>query len=128
MTLRELMRIDLAAMDGYTPIEPIDILEQWAGGKVIKLDGNENPYGCSPKVYQALADYPYYNIYPDPEQRVLRKALERYTGLRWQNILCGSGSDELIDLILRLFLNPLNTRQESLILPITIPSLFPPFI
>jgi histidinol-phosphate aminotransferase len=72
----------------------------------MKLDGNENPYGCSPKVYQALATYPYYHNYPDPEQMELRKALEEYTGLSRQHIVCGMGSDELIDLILRLFLKP----------------------
>ena len=104
MDIRELIRPDIAAMGGYIPIEPIDILEQQAEGRVIKLDGNENPYGCSPKVYQALADYPYYHIYPDPEQRELRKALEEYTGISRRHIVCGSGSDELIDLILRLFL------------------------
>jgi histidinol-phosphate aminotransferase len=72
----------------------------------VKLDGNENPYGCSPKVYQILAAYPYYHNYPDPEQRELRKALEEYAGLGQQHIVCGMGSDDLIDLILRLFLRP----------------------
>jgi len=72
----------------------------------VKLDGNENPYGCSPKVNQALGEYPYFNIYPDPEQRELRLALEKYTGFSYQQIVCGSGSDDLIDLILRLFINP----------------------
>jgi histidinol-phosphate aminotransferase len=104
--MEELIRPELAAMKGYTPIEPMEILEQRAEGKVIKLDGNENPYGCSPRVYQALSNYPYYHIYPDPEQRELRQALEKYTGLDSQHIVCGSGSDELIDLILRLFLKP----------------------
>jgi histidinol-phosphate aminotransferase len=70
----------------------------------MKLDGNENPYGCSPRVYQALATYPYYHNYPDPEQMELRMALEKYTGLSRQHIVCGMGSDELIDLVLRLFL------------------------
>jgi len=93
-------------MRSYTPIEPIEILGQRAEGRIIKLDGNENPYGCSPKVYQALANYPYYHIYPDPEQRKLRQALEKYTSLNQENIICGGGSDELIDLILRLFLQP----------------------
>jgi histidinol-phosphate aminotransferase len=74
--------------------------------KIIKLDGNENPYGCSPRVYQALAAYPYYHNYPDPEQRELREALEKYTGLSRQHIVCGTGSDDLIDLVLRLFLKP----------------------
>jgi len=93
-------------MRSYTPIEPVEVLGQRAEGRIIKLDGNENSYGCSPKVYQALANYPYYHIYPDPEQRKLRQALEKYTGFDQKSIICGSGSDELIDLVLRLFLQP----------------------
>jgi histidinol-phosphate aminotransferase len=109
MDIRKLVRPELVTMKSYTPIEPTEVLSQRAklpSSKVIKLDGNENPYGCSPKVYQALATYPYYHNYPDPEQRELRKALEEYTGLGRQHIVCGMGSDELIDLILRLFLKP----------------------
>ena len=106
MDIKKLIRPELLTMKSYTPIEPVEILGQRAQGKVIKLDGNENPYGCSSKVYQDLANYPYYHIYPDPEQRKLRQALEEYTGLDDKHIVCGSGSDELIDLILRLFLKP----------------------
>ena len=109
MNIEKLIRPELVTMKSYTPIEPTEVLSQQAelpSSKVIKLDGNENPYGCSPKVYQALATYPYYHNYPDPEQRELRKALEEYTGLGRQYIVCGMGSDELIDLILRLFLKP----------------------
>jgi len=107
MNIEKLIRPELVAMKGYAPVEPTEILSQRAelpSSKVIKLDGNENPYGCSPKVYQALATYPYYHNYPDPEQSELRKALEKYTGLGREHIVCGMGSDELIDLILRLFL------------------------
>ncbi len=107
MNIKELIRPELVTMEGYVPIEPTEVLSQRTelpSNKVIKLDGNENPYGCSPKVYQALAAYPYYHNYPDPEQTELRMALEKYTGLNRQNIVCGMGSDELIDLILRLFL------------------------
>jgi histidinol-phosphate aminotransferase len=96
-------------MKSYSPIEPTEVLSHEAelpSDKIIKLDGNENPYGCSPEVYQALATYRYYHNYPDPEQRELRKALEKYAGLGRQHIVCGMGSDELIDLILRLFLKP----------------------
>ncbi|MBN2186675.1 MAG: histidinol-phosphate transaminase [Dehalococcoidia bacterium] len=109
MDINEMIRPELAAMKSYTPIEPIEVLSQRAElplGRVIKLDGNENPYGCSPRVYQALADYSYYHIYPDPAQRKLKQALEEYTGLSQEHIVCGSGSDELIDLILRVFLKP----------------------
>ncbi|MFW6105208.1 MAG: histidinol-phosphate transaminase [Chloroflexota bacterium] len=107
MDIKDLIRPELVTMKGYVPLEPTEVLSQRAelpSSKVIKLDGNENPYGCSPKVYQALAAYPYYHNYPDPEQRELRKALEKYTGLGRGHIICGMGSDDLIDLILRLFL------------------------
>jgi histidinol-phosphate aminotransferase len=109
MDIKKLIRPELVTMKSYTPVEPTDVLSRRAklsAGKIVKLDGNENPYGCSPKVYQALATYPYYHNYPDPEQRELRKALEEYTGLGRQHIVCGMGSDDLIDLILRLFLKP----------------------
>src|SRR3989304_4127769 len=109
MNIEKFIRPELITMKSYTPIEPTEVLSQQTelpADKVIKLDGNENPYGCSPKVYQALATYPYYHNYPDPEQRELRKALEEYTGLGRQHIVCGMGSDELIYLILRLCLEP----------------------
>lgn len=106
MNVNKLIRPGLAAMKGYAAIEPVEILEQQTGRRIIKLDGNENPYGCSPKVYQSLSNYSYYHIYPDPEQRMLRRALKEYTGLSCEYIVCGNGSDELIDLILRLFLQP----------------------
>jgi len=109
MEIKKLIRPELVTMKSYTAIEPTEVLSLGAdmpAGKIVKLDGNENPYGCSPKVYQALATYPYYHNYPDPEQRELRKALEEYTGLGRQHIVCGMGSDDLIDLILRLFLKP----------------------
>jgi histidinol-phosphate aminotransferase len=109
MDVSKLIRPELVTMKSYTPVEPTEVLSQRAdlpSSKVIKLDGNENPYGCSPKVYHALATYLYYHNYPDPEQRELRKALEEYAGLGRQHIVCGMGSDDLIDLILRLFLKP----------------------
>jgi histidinol-phosphate aminotransferase len=107
--IKKLMRPEIQALSAYVPIEPPDVLSQRidiAPENIIKIDGNENPYGCSAKVKQALANYSYYHIYPDPEQRELRKALEEYTGFKSDHILGGSGSDELIDLVLRLFLEP----------------------
>ncbi len=107
--IEKLMRSEIKAIDAYVPIEPTAVLSQRidiAPENIIKLDGNENPYGCSAKVRQALANYSHYHIYPDPEQRELRKALEEYIGFKSEQILAGSGSDELIDLILRLFIEP----------------------
>lgn len=103
------VRPELIRLAGYVPIEPVEELSQRFQIKpeeIIKLDGNENPYGPSPAVARALADYSYFNIYPDPWQMEVREALARYTGMSSNCIVAGSGSDELIDLILRLFLKP----------------------
>ena len=59
---------------------------------IIKLDANENPYGPSPRVYQALADETYYHIYPDPDSTSLRQALSQYTGIDATHIVAGHGA------------------------------------
>ncbi len=97
------------ALEPYSPIEPVDVLSARLGipeHKLIKLDGNENPYGPSPKAREAIASFPWYHIYPDPLQRNLRAALSNYAGVSIEHIVAGSGSDELIDLITRLFITP----------------------
>ncbi len=103
--VEELIRPGLIGMRGYDPIEPIDVLERELGRRIVKLDGNENPYLSSPYAREVLAGFPYYHIYPDPLQRNLREALSDYTGFPPEGIVAGNGSDELIDLILRLFVS-----------------------
>jgi histidinol-phosphate aminotransferase len=104
-----LVRGDLRGIEPYEPIVPFEVLSERSGvpaDQIIKLDGNENPYGCSPRVRRALADYPFYNIYPDPMHMQIQEPLERYSGIGREHIVAGSGSDELIDLVLRVFLEP----------------------
>ncbi|TET74102.1 MAG: aminotransferase class I/II-fold pyridoxal phosphate-dependent enzyme, partial [Dehalococcoidia bacterium] len=104
-----LVRDGLADIEPYEPIVPLEALSERSGvpvEKLIKLDGNENPYGCSPRVRRALADYSFYHIYPDPLHSELQEPLERYVGVGQKHIVVGSGSDELIDLVLRVFLEP----------------------
>jgi histidinol-phosphate aminotransferase len=96
-------------MEAYTPIYPFDVLAARLGRKpeeIIKLDANENPYGPSPHVREALATLDYVHIYPDPESRALRDALATFTGLPASCLLAGAGADELLDLVMRLFLQP----------------------
>jgi len=103
------MRPEIAKMTAYTPLDPVDVLSETSGkpaGEVIKLDGNENPYGPSPRVAAALAKFPFYHLYPDPEQRELRQMLAGYSEVDARHIVMGAGSDELIDLILRLYIEP----------------------
>ncbi len=109
MNFAELLRGNVAAMEPYTPIVPFEVLSRQMGRdpqEIIKLDANENPYGAHPAIREALAGYPFLNIYPDPEQRELRDALAAYTGVPAANILPGHGADELIDLISRVFAGP----------------------
>ena len=104
---KNLIRPDIADMASYTPIVPFDVLSQRLGipaEDIIKLDANENPYGPSPRVYEALADETYYHIYPDPDSSSLRQALSQYIGVEASHIVAGHGADELIDLIIRLFI------------------------
>jgi histidinol-phosphate aminotransferase len=104
-----LLRPDVATMEPYTPILPFDILSEQLGHppeEIVKLDANENLYGPSPGVLQALAAMSYPHIYPDPESRHLRHALSNYTGVPPEYLLAGHGADELIDLVMRLFITP----------------------
>ncbi|MSQ21951.1 MAG: histidinol-phosphate transaminase [Dehalococcoidia bacterium] len=93
----------------YAAVDPPSVLAARAGlaeDDIAKLDANENPYGPSPKVAEALASYKGYHIYPDPQQRRIREALAAYAGTTPDRIVAGVGSDELIDLLLRLFVAP----------------------
>jgi histidinol-phosphate aminotransferase len=113
-SINHLIRPHIADLEPYTPIVPLDVLAQRLGlpvERIIKLDANENPYGPSPRALAALArqqsgGLSAYAIYPDPEHEQLRAALSRYTGQPAERIVCGSGADEIIDLLLRLVLEP----------------------
>ena len=107
--IRNLIRPHLLDMAPYQGIDPPEVMAQQAGvaiERVVKLNGNENPYGPSPKVMEALAGYSDYHIYPDPQQRQVREALAGYADTTPDRVVAGAGSDELIDLLLRLFLEP----------------------
>ena len=79
--------------------------EEKALNEIIKLDQNENVYGCSPRVYEALAKYEGYNIYPDAEQINIRRQLAKYTGVNPECIVAANGSNQLLDIITRLFIS-----------------------
>jgi histidinol-phosphate aminotransferase len=107
--IRALVRPDLLELPGYVPIEPTDVLAARLGiapADVIKLDGNENPFGPSPKAVEAIAGERGWHIYPDPDQRAVREALAAYVGVDAAGIVCGLGSDDLIDLVLRAVITP----------------------
>ncbi|MEJ2010401.1 MAG: aminotransferase class I/II-fold pyridoxal phosphate-dependent enzyme [Acidobacteriota bacterium] len=75
---------------------------------LIKLNTNENPYPPSPKVLSAIrasADERL-RLYPSPTAERLRVKLARFHGCRAENIIVGNGSDELLAMAVRAFVEP----------------------
>jgi histidinol-phosphate aminotransferase len=104
---RRLVRSELAELEEYTPIVPFEVLSRRLNipaERIVKLDANENPYGPAPAVLEALAEYNFYHIYPDPQQTELREALAEFVGVPAEHILPTHGADELLDYLGRLFL------------------------
>lgn len=107
--VRHLLRRHLGRVEAYPAPTPLVEFARELGVEpedVLKLDQNENPYGPSPRVREALQGYNWFQIYPDPSHGVLRERLSGYVGAPAAQILVGNGSDELIELILHLFVEP----------------------
>ena len=107
--MERLIRPELRAFAGYSAATSPETLEGRVSvpvERIIKLDANENPYGCSPRVNRALAGYAHFHVYPDDGQERLRALLAGYAGVGPAHIVAGSGSNRLIDLVLRLLINP----------------------
>jgi histidinol-phosphate aminotransferase len=99
----EYVRPPIATMKGYVPgVQPDP------GQKCIKLNSNENPYPPSPRVKEILQrlDYDDLRIYPDPLSQGLREKLGRLHGFSSNQIICGNGSDDILNMIVRTFVQP----------------------
>ncbi len=72
--------------------------EQPKWDRVIKLNTNENPYGPSPRVLEAIRKGvdDTLRLYPDPEAMDLKRAIADYYGLEPQQVFVGNGSDEVL--------------------------------
>lgn len=102
------LRPAIHALPGYQGVEDLATVAAEHGvdpSSVIKLDGNENPYGPAPKVLEALRQGFPVHQYPDAEQRRLRRALGEHLGVDVASVIVGAGSDELIELLFRLFVD-----------------------
>ena len=73
---------------------------------ILRLDGNENPFGASPLALQALRSEYEAERYTDANQTLLREALQDFLNVPSETIVAGAGSDELIDLIYRMWIQP----------------------
>jgi histidinol-phosphate aminotransferase len=77
------------------------------GQKVYKLSANETPLGASPKAIDAYRQAAgALEFYPDGSAGELREAIASRYGLKADNIVCGAGSDELLQLLAHAYLGP----------------------
>jgi len=107
--IERFVRSDLKSFTSYPAHTSPEFMKEKYGlnpEDIIKLDANENPYGCSPAVTEALKEEISYSVYPDALQTELRRQLSAYTAAPVECIVAGAGSDQLIDLIVRLVINP----------------------
>src|ERR1700751_5309765 len=93
------------------------------GRKVFKLSANETPFGPSPKAieaYKHAADH--LEDYPEGTSRVLREAIGHAFGLDPDRIICGAGSDEILNLLAHTYLShgdeAISTTHGFLVYPI----------
>ncbi len=104
MDLRKLLRDDLDELEEYVPVKPLDVLAAEIGVPVhqlVKLDANENLYGPHEPVLEAIRNAPFH-IYPDPGQAALRHSIAGYVGVEPEQVVAGTGADDLLDILIRL--------------------------
>lgn len=100
----------IQAIAPYPPGKPISELAREFGlaeTEIIKLASNENPLGISPKaqaaITMAISDLA---LYPDGNGYRLKKALSDRLGIEPNQIVLGNGSNDVLELVARCFLEP----------------------
>ncbi|MCG3198971.1 MAG: Histidinol-phosphate aminotransferase [bacterium] len=112
------LRRSLAGFAAYTPGE-----QPPSSDRLVKLNTNENPYPPSPKVIEAMRgfDPDALRRYPDPTFTALRQAAGNLLGVPPEWVIAGNGSDELLAMVLRAFVDP----GEVVAYPVPTYSLYP---
>lgn len=88
MDLQKLVRQNIISLKPYSSAR-----DEFSGEAGVFLDANENPFGDL-------------NRYPDPHQQTLKDKLKDIKKLTSKQVFIGNGSDEVIDLLIRIFCNP----------------------
>ncbi len=100
-----LIRKNIEKVEPYVAGKPIEETKRQLGLKeVIKLASNENPLGASPKAVEAIKKaLKQINRYPDSNSFALKRKLARSLNVEPSNLILGNGSDELIDIVIKTF-------------------------
>lgn len=82
---------------------------------LVKLNTNENPYPPSPKVLKSVRDAAdgRFRLYPNPTAQALREKLAALHGVDQDRVIIGNGSDELLALATRAFVEPTAKRKDG---------------
>ncbi|MBI2593404.1 histidinol-phosphate transaminase [Candidatus Daviesbacteria bacterium] len=105
MKLKQYIRKDVLNFEEYKTVSSVwDLARKFnrKESEITKLDQGENLFGVFPIIARELGKYEFYNYYPDPEYKDLRKEIAKSYKIPFEKIMVGSGSDELIDLIFRM--------------------------
>ncbi len=110
----------LENINTYEAGKPIELVVREFGiepKNIVKLASNENPYGCSPKVQKAVCDIvSNMALYPDDSMMKLQNALCSKYEIKEENLIIGSGSDQVIEFIMHA---KANTNAKILINSVT---------
>ena len=91
----------------YIPGKPIATLKRELGitGEIIKLASNENPLGASPKAVAAVKAAVDTHRYPEGGY-ALKQKIAALHGVEMNQIVLGNGSNDILELVARVFLHP----------------------
>src|ERR671925_2125665 len=108
MTPSKLIRANIRKLEAYVPGEQPKIKG------LIKLNTNENPYPPSPRVLRTVraAVDGRLRLYPNPTAERLREKLAKLHRCRPENLIVGNGSDELLALAVRAFVEPAGKNRK----------------
>ena len=91
MEIKDLIRENIKSLEAYSSAR--DEFKAMSS-ELVFIDANENPFDTG------------LNRYPDPQQTLVKEALSKLKGVSEEQILLGNGSDEVLDLIFRVFCEP----------------------
>ena len=92
----------------YEPGRSIEeVVAEFGHDEVVKLASNENPLGASPKALSILKGLENdLHLYPDGNGAKLKEEIANHENVSFDNIIIGNGSNEILELAARAFLNP----------------------
>ncbi len=112
-------RNEIKDLSPYMPGKPIeDVKKEYGLDEVIKLASNENPLGCSPDVLETIRSTDSLELYPDGNCTILKQELATKLNLDCKEIILTNGSDEMVDMLAKTFLN---SGDEVIMSSVTFP-------